>query len=109
GETPRNNARLYRRMGYCPSGEGLYANVSGLDWVTYLQRLQGAPAPQARTAAEHALDLVGMAAAMHRPIASYSRGMRQRTKLAQAIAHNPDFLILDEPFNGLDPIGRHEL
>jgi len=46
---------------------------------------------------------------MHRPIAGYSRGMRQRTKLAQAIAHDPDFLVLDEPFNGLDPIARHEM
>ena len=50
-----------------------------------------------------------MLSAMHRPIASYSRGMRQRIKLAQAIAHEPEFLILDEPFNGLDPVGRHEM
>jgi ABC-2 type transport system ATP-binding protein len=50
-----------------------------------------------------------MAYAMHRAIAGYSRGMRQRTKLAQAIAHDPEFLVLDEPFNGLDPVGRHEM
>ena len=59
--------------------------------------------------ASEALDLVGMGASMHRPIAHYSRGMRQRTKLAQAIAHDPDVLILDEPFSGLDPVGRHEM
>src|SRR5439155_18371037 len=109
GESPRNNARLFRRLGYCPGSDGLYANVSGYDWVRYLQRLQGLSAGQAAAAASESLELVGMAEAMHRPISSYSRGMRQRTKLAQAIAHRPDFLILDEPFNGLDPVGRHEL
>lgn len=108
-ESPCNNARLYRRLGYCPGGEGLYANVSGYDWVVYLQQLQGMTAFEAKQAAQNSLELVGMSEAMHRPISSYSRGMRQRTKLAQAIAHDPDFLILDEPFNGLDPVGRHEL
>ena len=87
----------------------MYSDVTGFDWVRYLQQLQGMTAKQATLAATSSLELVGMKDAMHRPIASYSRGMRQRTKLAQAIAHDPDFLILDEPFNGLDPIGRHEL
>jgi ABC-2 type transport system ATP-binding protein len=109
GESPRNNTRLFRRMGYCPGGEGMYANVSGYEWVKYLQELQGMSPRQAERAAVESLELVRMTDAMHRPISSYSRGMRQRTKLAQAIAHNPDFLILDEPFNGLDPVGRHEL
>jgi ABC-2 type transport system ATP-binding protein len=108
-ESPRNNPRLYRRLGYCPSGEGLYANVSGYDWVTYLQRLHGMTASQAAKVARESLERVGMGEAMQRPISSYSRGMRQRTKLAQALAHDPDVLILDEPFNGLDPVGRHEL
>lgn len=109
GESPRNNAQLFRRLGYCPGSEGLYANVSALEWVAYLQQLQGMTAHESERLASRALDLVGMSAAMHRPISSYSRGMRQRTKLAQAIAHDPDFLILDEPFSGLDPVGRHEL
>ncbi len=109
GESPCNNANLYRRLGYCPGGEGLYADVSALEWVKYLQQLQGMTAAQADAASKTALDLVGMSGAMYRPISTYSRGMRQRTKLAQAIAHDPDFLILDEPFNGLDPVGRHEL
>lgn len=109
GESPRNNAELFRRLGYCPGSEGLYANVSGYDWVRYLSQLQGMNSKTAAKAALEALATVGMKDAMHRPIASYSRGMRQRVKLAQAIAHNPDFLILDEPFNGLDPIGRHEM
>lgn len=109
GESPRNNAALFRRLGYCPGSEGLYSSVSALEWVKYLQQLQGMTADDAEKAAGKALELVGMTTAMHRPISSYSRGMRQRTKLAQAIAHNPDFLILDEPFSGLDPVGRHEL
>lgn len=109
GESPRNNARLFRRMGYCPGSEGLYANVSGYEWVRYLLRLHGLSPQRATSAAGEALELVGMSHAMHRPIASYSRGMRQRTKLAQALAHDPELLILDEPFNGLDPVGRHEL
>jgi len=109
GQSPRNNAALFRRLGYSPGSEGLYSNVSALEWVKYLQQLQGMSAADADVAAGTALELVGMAAAMHRPISSYSRGMRQRTKLAQAIAHNPDILILDEPFSGLDPVGRHEL
>jgi ABC-2 type transport system ATP-binding protein len=109
GRSPRNNAQLFRHLGYCPGGEGMYSDVTGFNWVCYLQQLQGMTAKQARLAAASSLELVGMTSAMHRPISSYSRGMRQRTKLAQAIAHDPDFLILDEPFNGLDPIGRHEM
>lgn len=109
GESPRNNAALFRRLGYCPGSEGLYANVSGYEWVRYLSQLQGMSASAATKAAQESLVIVGMKDAMHRAISSYSRGMRQRIKLAQAIAHDPDFLILDEPFNGLDPIGRHEM
>jgi ABC-2 type transport system ATP-binding protein len=109
GRSPRNHVQMFRKLGYCPGGEGMYADVSGYDWVRYLQRLQGMRGHEADSAAAASLELVGMTAAMYRPISSYSRGMRQRTKLAQAIAHDPEFLILDEPFNGLDPIGRHEL
>ncbi len=109
GEPPVGNDRLYRRLGYCPSGDGMYAGVSGFQWVRYLQQLQGMSRAEATTAAERALTQVGMREAMHREIGGYSRGMRQRTKVAQAIAHDPELLILDEPFNGLDPIGRHDL
>ena len=93
GESPRNNANLFRRLGYCPGSEGLYSNVSGFEWVKYLQQLQGMTAGDAEAAAARSLELVGMTPSMHRPISSYSRGMRQRTKVAQAIAHDPDFLI----------------
>lgn len=109
GADPKNNNQLYRQLGFCPSSEGLYAGITGFEWVRYLQRLQGMSRTEAAEAAEQALVFVGMREGMHRAVAGYSRGMRQRTKLAQAIAHDPQFLILDEPFNGLDPIGRHEM
>ncbi|MFN9719417.1 MAG: ABC transporter ATP-binding protein [Planctomycetota bacterium] len=109
GMNPRNNANLYRRLGFCPGFEGMYSTVSGLDWVTYLLRMQGRKASEARGMAQARLEEVGMAEGMNRPISSYSRGMRQRTKLAQAIAHDPELLILDEPLSGLDPIGRSQM
>jgi ABC-2 type transport system ATP-binding protein len=108
-EQPRNNPELARRIGFCPGSEGFYATVSGFEWVRYLQQLQGMTRLEADAAAARAMDLVGMTDSMHRLISTYSRGMRQRTKLAQAIAHNPELLILDEPFNGLDPIARHDM
>jgi ABC-2 type transport system ATP-binding protein len=83
--------------------------VSGWEWVSFLVQQHGFGRREARQRAEDALEQVGMTAAMHRPINTYSLGMRQRTKLAQAIAHDPELLILDEPFNGLDPVARHEM
>ncbi|APZ93187.1 ABC transporter ATP-binding protein [Fuerstiella marisgermanici] len=109
GQKPRNNAKLMSKIGFCPGFEGLYASTTGHDWVTFLLELHGTAPAVARERAEECMALVGMAADMARPIASYSRGMRQRTKLAQAIAHEPTLLILDEPFSGLDPIGRAEM
>jgi ABC-2 type transport system ATP-binding protein len=109
GENPWDNPRLYRRIGICPSFEGLYAEITARDWVVYMLRLQGFSGAEADRRALEALEIVGMTAAMHRTMGTYSRGMRQRTKLAQAIAHEPELLILDEPFNGLDPVGRHEI
>lgn len=109
GTQPWNNDSLLRRVGLCPAADVLYPSVNALDWVTYLVELHGIKTKEARQRAEHALELVGMTYAMHRPMGGYSLGMRQRSKLAQSIAHEPDLLILDEPFNGLDPIGRHEM
>lgn len=109
GLTPRNSAELHRRLAYCPASEGLYANVSGFDWVRYLVELHGFSRAEAGRRAEHWLSVAGMADAMHRHISGYSRGMRQRTKLAQALAHDSEIIVLDEPFSGLDPVGRHEM
>jgi ABC-2 type transport system ATP-binding protein len=109
GESPRNNSRLMRKIGFCPGYEGLYATTTGLDWVTLLLQLHGVRWRPARERAADCLALVGMSNDMKRPISTYSRGMRQRTKLAQAIAHEPTLVFLDEPFSGLDPIGRAEM
>ena len=106
GENPRGNSWLMKHIGFCPAYEGMYARVSGLDWITYLLRLQGHPRKAARERAAECLEMVQMQHAMEKWISKYSRGMRQRTKLAQAIAHDPQFLILDEPLSGLDPVGR---
>ena len=109
GQNPRHNPDLMRRIGFCPSFEGLYSSMTGLNWVTFLLELHGVKRCQARECATHCMNLVGMRDGMNRPIAAYSRGMRQRTKIAQAIAHDPQLLILDEPLSGLDPIGRAEM
>lgn len=109
GESPRNNRKLMSQLGFCPGFEGMYARTTAKDWVTLCARLQGLSKRNANHRADECLELVGMSSDQNRPISSYSRGMRQRTKLAQAIAHDPQFLILDEPFSGLDPIGRSEM
>jgi ABC-2 type transport system ATP-binding protein len=109
GGDPCNNPDVLRRLGVCPEMDVLYGNVSGVDWVTYLLRLHGFGLREAKARAEQTLEKLGMAHAMRRRMGTYSRGMRQRTKLAQALAHDPEVLILDEPLNGLDPVGRHEI
>jgi ABC-2 type transport system ATP-binding protein len=109
GEDPWRRSDLLRRIGVCPAVDILLPNVTALDWVQYLVRMHGFSAAEAARRAEVGLEIVGMQHAMRRPIGSYSLGMRQRCKIAQAIAHEPELLILDEPFNGLDPVGRHEL
>ena len=97
---------LKRRIGYCPEHNQLYGWLSGQQFVETLLRLDGMPKGEAVTKAAAALDLVGLSDAAHRPTRTYSRGMRQRAKLAQALAHDPDILILDEPLSGADPLAR---
>lgn len=109
GKTPTSNRSILRNIGLCPASDILYPNVSAFEWVKYQVRLHGIDRPQCRRLAESALETVGMTHAMTRPMGTYSLGMRQRTKIAQAIAHDPDLLILDEPYNGLDPVGRSDM
>jgi len=106
---PWNDPEVLRRIGFCPAADVPYTDVGALEWVAHLMRLHGYSRGEARRRAEAALDRVGIADAMRRAMGTYSRGMRQRAKLAQAFAHDPELLILDEPFNGLDPIGRHDM
>jgi ABC-2 type transport system ATP-binding protein len=106
GEKPFNNQRLMARLGYCPEHNRLYDYMSGRRFVATLLRLSGYSRGEAERRALEGMKLVGLEADMDRPLGGYSKGMRQRTKLAQALAHNPQLLILDEPLNGTDPIGR---
>ena len=109
GEPIWDNPGAYRRIGYCPDHDAFYERMTGRDWLTALLGLSGFEGARAAGAAERTLDRVGLAAAADRRIGGYSKGMRQRIKLAQAIAHEPELLVLDEPLAGLDPIGRRRV
>jgi ABC-2 type transport system ATP-binding protein len=109
GERPFGNARVLARIGYCPASDLLEQQATPREWATYLVRLAGADRVTARRAAGRALERVGLGEGADRPLATLSKGMRQRAKLAAAIAHDPDLLVLDEPFIGLDPVARHDL
>jgi ABC-2 type transport system ATP-binding protein len=109
GEEPFANPQVYKHLGYCPEIDNFYEHNSGRAFVQYLARLSGLSAAEAKSRTEEVLELVGMQDRAHRKIAGYSKGMRQRIKLAQAMLHDPDIILLDEPLNGLDPVGRREL
>ena len=109
GLQPFANQKLFRRIGFCPQQDALYDYLSGQDFVALLLRLSGYGKREAVQRAALALKQVGLEDAAHRRTGTYSKGMRQRTKLAQAIAHEPELLILDEPLTGLDPVVRHDM
>jgi ABC-2 type transport system ATP-binding protein len=106
GEPVWRNPRIFARVGLCPDQDAFYERMTGAEWLAALVRLNGYDERQAKDAAHHALDVVDLLEAAGRKIGSYSKGMRQRVKLAQAIIHDPELLILDEPLAGMDPIGR---
>jgi ABC-2 type transport system ATP-binding protein len=108
GHAPWSNTALMRFVGLCPEQDAFYEWMTGFDFVRTCARLTGV-GRQASAAAEQALATVGMTANMGRAIRGYSKGMRQRTKLAQALVHDPQVLFLDEPFTGTDPIARRDL
>ncbi|MDA1307662.1 MAG: ABC transporter ATP-binding protein [Acidobacteria bacterium] len=108
GEPIWQNPALYFRIGFCPEQDAFYDRMTGLEWVTALVRLNGLTDTEAAQAAERALTAVDLMDAANKKIGAYSKGMRQRVKLAQAIAHDPELLILDEPLTGMDPLGRRK-
>lgn len=97
-----------RRVGYCPDVDAFYEEMTGRQFIRAMLRLSGFPAASVDEKTEEALVRVGMADRADKRIRGCSKGMRQRIKLAQALAHDPDLLILDEPLSGLDPVGRWE-
>src|SRR5205814_1886479 len=97
-----------RHVGYCPEVDRFFEEVSGRQSMDAMARLSGYPRREARRRTEDVLELVGMADRADRKLAGYSKGMRQRVKLGQALVHDPEVLILDEPLSGIDPVGRQE-
>jgi ABC-2 type transport system ATP-binding protein len=101
--------QLRSLVGYMPEHDCLPVDVSGTDFVTHMARISGLPFTAARERAAEMLRHVGLHEERYRMIGAYSTGMKQRIKLAQALAHDPQLLLLDEPTNGLDPEGRDEM
>ena len=108
GEPIWGNPALYFRLGFCPEQDAFYERMTGLEWVSALVRLNGVGERDALEMAHLALERVDLIDAAGKKIGAYSKGMRQRVKLAQALAHDPDLLILDEPLGGMDPIARRK-
>jgi len=106
GEPIWNNPAMYQRIGFCPEQDSFYERMTGLEWVTALVRLNGTVANEAEAQAKRALELVELTDAANKKIGAYSKGMRQRVKMAQALVHEPELLILDEPLSGMDPLAR---
>jgi len=109
GEKVRNNYSLFSIIGFCPEQDAFYEELTGWEFLVYMLRLHHFSPSEAESKAEDTLEIVELLADKNRVIRSYSRGMRQRLKLAQAIAHQPELIILDEPLNGLDPLGRRKI
>ena len=108
GEPIWRNPKLYNRIGFCPEQDAFYDRMTGREWVTALVRLNGVTETEAAAMAARAIEDVELTEAADKKIGAYSKGMRQRIKMAQALAHDPELLILDEPLSGMDPIARRK-
>ncbi|MGC4106559.1 MAG: ABC transporter ATP-binding protein [Thermomicrobiales bacterium] len=107
GESVRGKPSVYRRFGLVSETELIYPFLSGREFVTLNAQLQ--KVPNVKQAVEQAIDLVDMQSAADRKVGGYSKGMRQRIKVAGALVHNPDIILMDEPLNGTDPVQRAQL
>jgi ABC-2 type transport system ATP-binding protein len=108
GLSPEEPQELFRRVGYCSQFDSFPKGVTGFSFIHNMLSLHGIDDREAWRLATEALARVNMMEAAHRKVAGYSKGMRQRIRLAQAISHHPSVLVLDEPLNGLDPMARAE-
>ncbi|MGL6097185.1 MAG: ABC transporter ATP-binding protein [Fimbriiglobus sp.] len=98
-----------RLVGYCPDHDAFYEDMTGRDFVLAMAKLCGFTRSDAVRRTGEVLEQVGMADRANRRLRGYSKGMRQRVKLAQALLHDPELLVLDEPLSGIDPVGRQEM
>lgn len=108
-EVGREGREIRKRVGYTPEQDCHIPGMVGCEYVTYCAQLCGLPFQAARQRAHEMLDFVGMGQERYRKIDTYSTGMKQRLKLAQAIVHDPEIVFLDEPTNGLDPRGQSQI
>ena len=108
-DSQRDSKTLRALVGYMPETDAFLAKMSGVRFVRYMAELSGLPPDQAMERAHEAFVYVGLGEARYRMLGTYSLGMKQLAKFAQAIAHGPKMLILDEPTNGLDPLARKRL
>lgn len=108
GVSPQDPERLFKLVGYSTQFDSYPRGMTGFQFIQSYLRLFGMSANDAAASARRVIERVNLAEAAHRKIAGYSKGMRQRIRLAQAIAHDPRVLVLDEPLNGLDPLVRSE-
>jgi ABC-2 type transport system ATP-binding protein len=108
-DTYRDRAKIRGGTGYMPENDSFIGNISGVHFVRFMAELAGLPGEEALERAHEALFYVGLGEVRYRKVNSYSLGMKQLVKLAQALAHGPRLLILDEPTNGLDPIARQRM
>lgn len=109
GQTVWSNPGLNRQIGLCPEQDAMYEWMTGWDFIHTSARLSGLSRKEAREVTLRTLDAVGMTKHKDRAVGGYSKGMRQRTKLAQALVHDPQVLFLDEPLTGTDPVARRDL
>ncbi|MFN2599422.1 MAG: ABC transporter ATP-binding protein [Pyrinomonadaceae bacterium] len=109
GATAREPERLFRTLGYCSQFDSFPRGATGREFISTYLSVHGYPRNEVDELTDTALERVGLTEAADRKVAAYSKGMRQRIRLAQSVAHNPRVLILDEPLNGLDPMARAEI
>jgi ABC-2 type transport system ATP-binding protein len=109
GQPAWGSPELFHRVGVCPETDAFWESLTGLEFLTTLLRFTGYDESECRHRAENALHQVDLLDAKGRKLGGYSKGMRQRVKLAQSIAHDPEVLLLDEPVSGMDPVNRRRV
>jgi ABC-2 type transport system ATP-binding protein len=109
GRPAATSPEVFHRVGLCADADAFWEGLTGRQFLVSLLRLTGFDEAECRRRADAALELVDLASAQHRRIGGYSKGMRQRIKLAQALAHDPEVLLLDEPVTGMDPVNRRRV